>query len=583
MSSRIPRPRLVTAILRRQGGGRNMEARQAGADFPMAAGWRMAPLGAWTAAALLLAASWLVPGGAALWARLDTSLHAALNGTAQSGFMATLWAIGCEPRFTAFLILTILASWLVHLGRERGPGFAHDLALGIVAVLLPLVLLVAAAALAGVQPSPAATLPGHIAIGTAVPWSGAGANAVTSFPAAHAVFAGALTVTLWLSFGRNFGLMALALMLLAAVPRIAAGAEWASAIMAGGLGGAFVALALARGTPVPYALYRLAHIPSRALVALWERVTDALSTEGRENFHPAMQVLRGMCIGAADLVPGVSGGTMALILGIYKRLIGAIAHFDAVLLGHLRRIEIVAALRRIDILFLVPVGIGVLLALVIFSRVIPLSLLVAEFPEAMFGFFFGLIAASIVGLLSHVELGGAKGLIWLALGAAFGLAAATLVPVQTPDAGWFIFVAGMAAIAAMLVPGISGSFVLLILGKYTDAIDALGRLDFSFLLPLLGGVVTGALVFSRAISWLLERFYRQTMLTVIGILGGSLLAVWPFKDRQYEMIAGKARMVSADPYFPLGIDGTVASGFAAILAGLLLYRLLDRLAQHSDG
>ncbi|MDX5365048.1 MAG: DUF368 domain-containing protein [Alphaproteobacteria bacterium] len=230
-----------------------------------------------------------------------------------------------------------------------------------------------------------------------------------------------------------------------------------------------------------------------------------------------------------------------------------------------------------------PVGIGVLLALVIFSRVIPLSLLVAEFPEAMFGFFFGLIAASIVGLLSHVELGGAKGLIWLALGAAFGLAAATLVPVQTPDAGWFIFVAGMAAIAAMLVPGISGSFVLLILGKYTDAIDALGRLDFSFLLPLLGGVVTGALVFSRAISWLLERFYRQTMLTVIGILGGSLLAVWPFKDRQYEMIAGKARMVSADPYFPLGIDGTVASGFAAILAGLLLYRLLDRLAQHSDG
>ncbi|MFN4354470.1 DUF368 domain-containing protein [Parvibaculum sp.] len=561
-----------------------MEARHKGSDFPMATRWRVAPLLTWTAAALLLAASWIVPVAASLWSRLDTGLHAALNGTAANSLMATVWAIGCEPRFAAFLILTILASWLVHLGRERGPGFAHDLALGIVAALLPLILLgLNATLVAGGQPSPAAAVPDHIAIGTAVPWSEAGTEAIASFPASHAVFAGGLTVMLWLGFGRNFGLMALALLLLTALPRVAAGAEWASGSIAGGLGGAFVALALATGTPLPHALYRIAHIPSRALVRQWERIVAALSNEDRENFHPAKQVLRGMCIGAADLVPGVSGGTMALILGIYKRLIGAIAHFDAALLGHLRRIEIAAALRRIDILFLVPIGIGVLLALIIFSRVIPLSLLVTEFPEAMFGFFFGLIAASIAGLLSHVEIGGAKGLIWLALGTAFGLAAATLVPVQTPDASWFIFLAGMAAIAAMLVPGISGSFVLLILGKYTDAIDALGRLDFSFLLPLLGGVVTGALVFSRAISWLLDRFYRRTMLTVTGILAGSLLAVWPFKDRQYETIGGKERMVSADPYFPLDLDLTVAGGIAAILAGILLYRLLDRLAQHSDG
>ena len=559
-----------------------MEARHMGTDFPMATGWRVAPLLVWTAAALLLVVSFAVAAAATVWAGLDPGLHAAMNGMAASGFMAAVWAIGCDPRFTAFLILTILAAWLVHLGRERGPGFAHDLALGVVAALLPLILLALAMALSSERPSPAASLTDHIALGAILPWTEAGSNATTSFPAGHAVFAGSLTAMLWLGFGRRFGLLTLAVLLLIAVPRVAAGAEWASGSIAGGLGGAFLALALATGTPLTHALYRLAHIPARALVALFERLVAALSTEGRENFHPAKQVLRGICIGAADLVPGVSGGTMALILGIYKRLIGAIAHFDAALLGHVRRIEITAALRRIDILFLVPIGIGVLLALIIFSRVIPLSLLVTEFPEAMFGFFFGLIAASIVGLLSHVELGGARGLVWLALGAAFGLAAATLVPVQTPDAGWFIFLAGMAAIAAMLVPGISGSFVLLILGKYTDAIDALGRLDFSFLLPLLGGVVTGALVFSHAISWLLNSFYRQTMLTVIGILGGSLLAVWPFKDRQYETIGGKERMVSADPYIPLELDLTVAGGAAAILAGVLLYRLLDRMAQHSD-
>lgn len=560
-----------------------MEARHKGMDFPMATGWRPYPLLGWASATLLLAVSWGLPATAALWAGLDTRLHAALNGTAGNAFMAKVWETGCDPRFAAFMILTVLAAWLVHLGRERGPGFAHDLALGIVAGLLPLVLLALNMLLASEQPAPAIALPNHIAIGPIMPSPESGAGATAAFPAGYAVFTGALTAMLWRGFGRRFGLLALGILLLIAAPRIATGAEWASGSITGGLGGAFLSLAIVTGTPIAHALYKLVHIPARALVAIFERMVAALSTEGRENFHPAKQVLRGMCIGAADLVPGVSGGTMALILGIYKRLIGAIAHFDAALLGHLRRLEIVAALRRIDILFLVPVGIGVLLALVIFSRVIPLSHLVTEFPEVMFGFFFGLIAASIVGLLSHVEVGGAPGLIWLALGAAFGLAAATLVPVQTPDAGWFIFLAGMAAIAAMLVPGISGSFVLLILGKYTDAIDALGRLDFSFLLPLIGGVVTGALVFSRAISWLLNRFYRSTMLTVIGILAGSLLAMWPFKDRQFEMIAGKARMVSADPYLPLSFDLTVAGGVAAMIAGILLYRLLDRLAQHSDG
>ena len=104
----------------------------------------------------------------------------------------------------------------------------------------------------------------------------------------------------------------------------------------------------------------------------------------------------------------------------------------------------------------------------------------------------------------------------------------------------------------------------------------------SFLLPLAGGVVTGALIFSRAISWLLDRFYRRTMLTVIGILCGSLLAVWPFKDRQYETIHGKTQMVSADPFIPVNLDGTVIAGLMAILAGVALYRVLDRLAQHSD-
>ena len=558
--------------------------RQGEPAFPMSASWRPGPFLLWLAAAAALAASWLPAPGARFWEALDVAVFRLLNGTVAWGEgMATLWAVGCEPRFGAFLILTILATYLVRLGHEKGAGFRHDMALGVATAAIPLALFVLQAALLDIfRPSPAAALSPHHEIAALLAWSEAGTNPLSPFPAGHAVLTGSLTVLLWMGFGWRFGLAGLALALLFALPRMAAGAEWTSDTIAGGGVAALATLAMATGTPLAFRLYRLATIPIDGLLSWWSGVVERLSVEGRENYHPAKQTLRGMCIGAADLVPGVSGGTMALILGVYKRLIGAIAHFDREFLGHVKRFEFAPAARHVDLLFILPVGIGALLSLIIFSRVVPLSLLVTAFPEMMFGFFFGLIAASIAGLFSHVEIDGAAGFGWIATGAVLGLLAAILVPVETPDAAWFVFLCGMAAIAAMLVPGISGSFVLLILGKYTDAIDALGRLDMSFLLPLAGGVVTGALIFSRAISWLLERFYRRTMLTVIGVLCGSLLAVWPFKDRQYEMVHGKAQLVSADPFLPTNIDGTVVAGLASILAGILLYRFLDRLAQHSD-
>lgn len=552
--------------------------------FPMSTAWRAGPLLGWLGAAMALAATWVLPPLTAAWDTADAGFFRLLNGTIGAGEgAATFWAIGCEPQYAAFLTLTVLAIYLARLGHEQGRSFHRDMALGLAALAIPAMLFaLQALAFDIVRASPSASLTPHNAIPALLPWSEAGANPFSPFPAGHAVLTGSLTVLLWTGFGARLGLAGLALTVLIALPRIAAGAEWTTDTIAGGGVAALATLALARGTPLVFIFYRAASLPVGGLLAWWEGVTGRLSIEGRENYHPAKQTLRGMCIGAADLVPGVSGGTMALILGVYKRLIGAIAHFDRELLAHLKRFEFAPAARHIDLLFILPIGIGALLSLVIFSRVIPLSLLVTSFPEITFGFFFGLIAASIVGLIAHVEVGGAKGIGWIAFGTLLGLLAAILVPVETPQAAWFIFLCGMAAVAAMLVPGISGSFVLLILGKYTDAIDALGRLDMSFLLPLAGGVVTGALIFSRAISWLLERFYRRTMLTVIGVLCGSLLAVWPFKDRQYELIHGKSRLVSADPFLPMNADGTVMAGVAAILAGIAVYRLLDRLAQHSD-
>lgn len=559
-----------------------MVSGQENGAFPMATGWHIKPLALWLGAAIVLvAASLALPS---LWSALDMGAARALNDTVNwNDTIATIWAIGCERRFAVFLMLTIFAAWLVHLGREAGEGFRHDLSLGLVAFLLPPIFFVLALAFGESRPSPAATLVPFHAISDLLPWSEAGTNLASPLPAAYAALAGALTLTLWLSFGRRFGLMGFALLLLIALPRMAAGAEWASDTLLGAGVSALLMLALAKGTPIPFYLYRLIDIPAGRLLAWWDRIVLRLNTEGRENIHPAKQVLRGMCIGAADLVPGVSGGTMALILGVYRRLIAAIAHIDSVFLGHIRRFEIMSALRHIDILFTAPIALGVFITLLVFSRIIPFSLLMNSFPEPTFGFFFGLVLASTIGLMSHVELGGWRGVCWILLGFFIGLSISILVPVQTPDAAWFLFLCGMAAVFALLVPGISGAFVLLILGKYADALEALGRFDLPFILPLIAGIISGALLFSRAINWLLDHFYRSTMLTVIGVLFGSLLAVWPFKHRHYEMVGDKSQMVSAEPYFPLHLDGAVIAGVVALVAGVLLYRLLDQLAQHTDG
>src|SRR5690606_36658413 len=171
------------------------------------------------------------------------------------------------------------------------------------------------------RPSPVATLVPFHAISDLLPWSAAGTNVTAPLPAAHAALAGALTVTLWISFGRFFGLMGFALLVLIALHRMAAGAEWMSVTLLSAGVSALPMLALAKGTLVPFSVYRLINAPAGCLLAWWERILLRLNTEGRQNIHPAKQVLRGMCIGAADLVPGVSGGTMALILGVYRRLI----------------------------------------------------------------------------------------------------------------------------------------------------------------------------------------------------------------------------------------------------------------------
>jgi putative membrane protein len=235
-------------------------------------------------------------------------------------------------------------------------------------------------------------------------------------------------------------------------------------------------------------------------------------------------------------------------------------------------------------LFLIPLGAGILLALIFFTRVIPLPTLIMTHPELIYGLFFGLIVASVVILMGEVDRYGIKEIVIALAGVLLGLAIVNLVPVETPTAAWFIFLCGFIAISAMLLPGISGSFILLILGKYAYIINALGDFNIIVMLTFGAGALTGLVVFSRAIVWLLKRYHQATLLVIKGILVGSLWIIWPFQERMYETVRGKEKLVGSDPVWPEAFTGTVAASVAFMVAGFLLVMVIHHLsARNRDG
>src|SRR5690606_24000130 len=168
---------------------------------------------------------------------------------------------------------------------------------------------------------------------------------------------------------------------------------------------------------------------------------------------------------------------------------------------------------------------------------------------------------------------------WLVLGVALGCGAALFAPSAAPDSLWFLFLCGLATVAAMLLPGVSGAFVLLVLGQYAAVIEALRAADVSVLLPLAAGAATGAVAFSRGMTWLLRHRRQPTMLVVVGFLGGSLLAVWPFREWVYD--AGFVRLAEAHPYIPQALDRGVLLGVGTLLAGFSLHHGVERLARRA--
>ena len=287
--------------------------------------------------------------------------------------------------------------------------------------------------------------------------------------------------------------------------------------------------------------------------------------------------VKGFCMGASDVVPGVSGGTMAFILGIYEELIDAIKSFDLKSLQFLVTLKFRPLLDRISWQFLLAVGIGILTAIFTLSRL--LSWLLQNRPVFIWSFFLGLILASVVSVSRRVEEW--RILTWLCLvgGTLGSYFLVGLVPVSTPNDHWFLFLCGAVAICAMILPGISGSYILVLLGKYQYVLDAVNHRDFLVLGLVAAGACVGIIAFSRILGWLLKNYHDLMVAILTGLMLGSLRKVWPWKETLESVVDSHGQMVPLvqSNILPGQWNGEVLAALSLMVAGLLAVLFLDRL------
>lgn len=267
---------------------------------------------------------------------------------------------------------------------------------------------------------------------------------------------------------------------------------------------------------------------------------------------------------------------MALVLGIYQRLIRAIRSFDSAALRLLRRGDWRGLGRHLDLPFVLLLLSGIAAALLFFTRVLSLPMLMQTRPGQIYGLFFGLISGSIVVLFLALERVRKQQLGCLLAGCLLGLAVLGITPTGTPETAWFLFLCGFLAICATLLPGISGAFVLLLLNKYAYVMQAVAALQITVLAPFAFGVLTGVLLFSRLMLYLLRHYWQATTCFMLGLLLASLWLLWPFRPHHLAPAQGGA----PGPGGSWSVWGLMLAGFVLVL---ILHRLAARQGPGAAG
>lgn len=296
--------------------------------------------------------------------------------------------------------------------------------------------------------------------------------------------------------------------------------------------------------------------------------------------------LKGIGMGAANVIPGVSGGTIAFITGIFERLIRAIRSFDLNALKLLLRGKLVEFSRYVDLQFLVAVLTGILIAILSLARL--LDFLFHHYPVYVWSYFFGLIVASVVSVGRTVKKWKASVVLMFLVGAIFAVLLTLLRPANENSNMFYLFICGIVAACSMILPGLSGSFVLVLMGNYQLVmIHAVNTLNLKILFPVLIGAAVGLIAFSHFLSWILRKFRDQTVAVLTGFIFGSLGIIWPWKEKIYltdihgEWILNRKgeKIISGYHWFiPDSFSTEVIVALGIMLAGVLTIVITEYLA-----
>ncbi|NDJ87513.1 MAG: DUF368 domain-containing protein [Chloroflexi bacterium] len=283
----------------------------------------------------------------------------------------------------------------------------------------------------------------------------------------------------------------------------------------------------------------------------------------------------GGAMGAADIVPGVSGGTMAFILGVYEDLLNAIKSVDLQVIKLGLQLKIREVMEIVPWRFLLALGTGILLTILTLARV--LSSIMDSDPEYLFSFFFGLVLASIIAIGAKIDQWQPVIIGSMVAGAAIAVLIVTRTPSRIEPTTLNLFFSGMIAIMAMILPGISGSFILLIMGQYDNVLDAVSNFEIVSILAVGFGAILGLMLFSRVLSWLLNRYHMPVIALLVGFMIGSLWKIWPWKETLETDIDrhGHEYAVREANRLPEFITSEFAFAFLLFLIGFLLVTYID--------
>ena len=296
--------------------------------------------------------------------------------------------------------------------------------------------------------------------------------------------------------------------------------------------------------------------------------------------------LKGLAMGAADIVPGVSGGSIAFITGIYGELLDSINSFNAVNVKLLLKFKFLDFYKAVNGSFLLSLLLGIMTS--IFSMSSLITYLMSDHPIPLWSFFCGLILISAFLILKDITRWNLGVILALLTGTIIAYFITELPPTSTPDALWFTFVSGAIAICAMILPGISGSFILLIMGQYEPILAAVNNRNFLTLAEIALGSVVGILSFSRVVSWLLKKHHALTIGLLAGFMLGSVNELWPWKivTAYRTSSTGEEKPFLMENVFPgtyleqIGIEPQILFAVSAFVFGILLVLGIERFANY---